>query len=192
ACPPARLQVAWHGKFRLDACMVFIGFSWWDAKVCCCGDGGGGGGTDGPGGDGVEGHGGGGRRSCAVGERRAKSFLVHYLLWGSRWDEWIEPSRIRWARSISSLETCDPTRAEPELSVDQQAELWCHGDGGGGAWLDVGVLKVSHSLVCLSDRMLNSHVRWVARDRVRPKSTAPRPIAEIVVRAYGAGDAAAG
>lgn len=30
-------QVAWKGKFRLDANTVFVGFSWWDAKVCGCG-----------------------------------------------------------------------------------------------------------------------------------------------------------
>ncbi|CAB1105526.1 unnamed protein product [Ectocarpus sp. CCAP 1310/34] len=43
ACPVLgdHVEVAWKGKFRLDDCMVFVGLSWWDAKVrhvgsrCC-------------------------------------------------------------------------------------------------------------------------------------------------------------
>ncbi|CAN0535766.1 unnamed protein product [Ectocarpus sp. 12 AP-2014] len=85
--------------------------------------------------------------------------------------------------------------AGPELEVDQEAELWCHGGAGGGAWLEARVHKASISrlLVCLSDRHLASQLHWASRDRVRPKRAAPRPIANIVARAYdGRGSAAAG
>ncbi|CAN0339221.1 unnamed protein product, partial [Ectocarpus fasciculatus] len=68
------------------------------------------------------------------------------------------------------------------------AELWCHGGAGGGAWLEA---RISRSLVCLSDRHLASQLHWVSRDRVRPKWAAPRPIANIVARAYGGRGSAA-
>ncbi|CAN0163139.1 unnamed protein product [Ectocarpus sp. 6 AP-2014] len=197
ACPVVgdHVEVAWKGKFRLDDCMVFVGLSWWDAKVvavelgeslpCTTPD-------DEDGEDGRVDR----RGATCMGERRPKRFLVHYRSWSRRWDEWLEPSRVRWARKMPT-EACGQTSASagPDLEVDQEAELWCYGGAGGGAWLEARVHKasISRSLVCLSDRHLASQLHWVSRDRVRPKWAAPRPIANIVARAYGGrGSAAAG
>ncbi|CAN0455855.1 unnamed protein product, partial [Ectocarpus sp. 12 AP-2014] len=96
ACPVVgdHVEVAWKGKFRLDDCMVFVGLSWWDAKVVAVdlgeslpcttpnGEDGGDGRVD-------------RRGATCMGERRPERFLVHYRSWSRRWDEWLEPSRCR-------------------------------------------------------------------------------------------------
>ncbi|CAM9568051.1 unnamed protein product [Ectocarpus sp. 13 AM-2016] len=195
ACPVVgdHVEVDWKGKFRLHDCMVFVGLSWWDAKVVAVelgeslprttpdDEGGGDGRVD-------------RRGATCMGERRPERFLVHYRSWSRRWDEWLEPSRVRWVRKIPT-EPCGQASAlaGPELREDQEAELWCHGGAGGGAWLEARVHKISHSLVCLSDRHLASQLHWASRDRVRPRCAAPRSIANIVARAYdGKGSTAAG
>mmetsp|Transcript_451 Transcript_451/g.591 ORF Transcript_451/g.591 Transcript_451/m.591 type:complete len:462 (-) Transcript_451:390-1775(-) len=66
--PGDGLEVAWHGKFRLENQSTFYGLSWWEATI-------------------VE---------TDVQDATNPRYKVHYPGWNARWDEWVVPSRLRW------------------------------------------------------------------------------------------------
>lgn len=64
------VEVAWRGKFRLEAQDVYQGLAWWVAKV-------------------VE-------TKPSRDSTLPLKYKIHYPGWESRWDEWVDRRRLRW------------------------------------------------------------------------------------------------
>jgi len=107
-----RVEVAWRGKFRLEAMEVYQGLAWWEAVVVN---------KELPDSEGVEG---------AFSAR----YKIHYPGWVSRWDEWVHRNRLRWKK-------CDDIDGTP-IRVNDDVEVWCCGSNVPGAWLEAKVRKV--------------------------------------------------
>eukprot|EP00639_Heterosigma_akashiwo_P001168 CAMPEP_0194567142 /NCGR_PEP_ID=MMETSP0292-20121207/5727_1 /TAXON_ID=39354 /ORGANISM="Heterosigma akashiwo, Strain CCMP2393" /LENGTH=222 /DNA_ID=CAMNT_0039416835 /DNA_START=240 /DNA_END=904 /DNA_ORIENTATION=- len=75
--PGDGLEVAWHGKFRLENQSTFFGLSWWEATIVEVSE------------------------ELSEDEEGILSgtyrrYKVHYPGWNARWDEWVPPGRLRW------------------------------------------------------------------------------------------------
>ncbi|CAM9144985.1 unnamed protein product, partial [Chrysoparadoxa australica] len=117
-----------------------------------------------------------------VGKEPTLGYRVHYQCWNHHWDEWVQPSRIRWP--LRSLNVWEPSQMlkQGSLEVGDLVEFWSSSDAVGGAWLQARVAKLTASAACLTDMVVTSECLWISRTRVRPLSDAPPTILRIAGR----------
>ena len=95
-----RVEVAWRGKFRLEALDIYQGLAWWVAVV-------------------VE------KETPAEANGRGDPgdvcarYKIHYPGWVSRWDEWVHRNRLRWATEANEFS---------QIRVHDDVEIWCCGE----------------------------------------------------------------